>query len=67
MPFESLVSINCSTMAGWRMHADQSPLFAEYLLLAQEAGWGDLMDEKEKKIGLGDVLIVADMQTLSRW
>ena len=26
-----------STMSLWRMHAEQSPIFAEYLLLAEEA------------------------------
>lgn len=44
------------------MHAAQSPIFAEYLLLAEEVGWGDLVDTADTKIGRGDVLLVVDMQ-----
>ena len=45
-------------MSGWRMHADQCPLFAEYLLLAEEVGrWvcanSDMMSlEGEVEVGL---------------
>jgi len=49
-------------MALWRMHADLSPIFAEYLLLAEQAGWGELVDSTDIKIGHGDVLLVLDMQ-----
>ncbi|CAE7944575.1 CML24 [Symbiodinium sp. KB8] len=46
----------------WRMHADKSPLFAEYLLLAGEAGWDELVSTEDLAIGRGDILIVEDMQ-----
>ncbi|CAJ1418600.1 unnamed protein product [Effrenium voratum] len=49
-------------MSDWRMHAESCPLFAEYLLLAEEAGWEEVMQLNDLKIGTRDVLIVVDMQ-----
>eukprot|EP00405_Crypthecodinium_cohnii_P042877 CAMPEP_0206556818 /NCGR_PEP_ID=MMETSP0325_2-20121206/18698_1 /ASSEMBLY_ACC=CAM_ASM_000347 /TAXON_ID=2866 /ORGANISM="Crypthecodinium cohnii, Strain Seligo" /LENGTH=673 /DNA_ID=CAMNT_0054057547 /DNA_START=40 /DNA_END=2057 /DNA_ORIENTATION=+ len=47
----------------WEMHSEHfHELFAEYLQLAGEAGWSQLVDKSRLKVGPGDCLVVVDMQ-----
>jgi len=46
----------------WRMHGEGTPIFAEYLLLAGDAGWADLVSTADIEVRSNDVLIVVDMQ-----
>eukprot|EP00421_Protoceratium_reticulatum_P010864 CAMPEP_0168402168 /NCGR_PEP_ID=MMETSP0228-20121227/23482_1 /TAXON_ID=133427 /ORGANISM="Protoceratium reticulatum, Strain CCCM 535 (=CCMP 1889)" /LENGTH=592 /DNA_ID=CAMNT_0008415747 /DNA_START=20 /DNA_END=1795 /DNA_ORIENTATION=+ len=51
-----------SQTASWRMHGENSPLFAEYLELAEKAGWGELVKPQDMTLSANDALIVVDMQ-----
>eukprot|EP00928_Gymnodinium_smaydae_P055707 TRINITY_DN39197_c0_g1_i1.p1 TRINITY_DN39197_c0_g1~~TRINITY_DN39197_c0_g1_i1.p1 ORF type:complete len:627 (-),score=105.21 TRINITY_DN39197_c0_g1_i1:83-1882(-) len=46
----------------WRMRSERSPIFAEYVLLAQAGGWGDLVQKEDMDIGPSDALVIVDMQ-----
>lgn len=46
----------------WGMHAESSPLFAEYLKLTAEAQWQDLLIKESLTVGPQDALVVVDMQ-----
>eukprot|EP00429_Kryptoperidinium_foliaceum_P086376 CAMPEP_0176199690 /NCGR_PEP_ID=MMETSP0121_2-20121125/8683_1 /TAXON_ID=160619 /ORGANISM="Kryptoperidinium foliaceum, Strain CCMP 1326" /LENGTH=586 /DNA_ID=CAMNT_0017538549 /DNA_START=77 /DNA_END=1837 /DNA_ORIENTATION=+ len=48
--------------AAWTMESKDSPLFQEYLGLAKDAGWGELISIAPEKIGATDALIVVDYQ-----
>jgi len=46
----------------WRMHGVRAPVFAEYLSLGMNAGFGSCIDPTDKMIGPKDALIIVDMQ-----
>lgn len=46
----------------WRMHGQDTPALAEYLLLAADAGWGNFVAADDIQVTFGDALIVLDMQ-----
>jgi len=49
--------------ATWGMHIEtKSPLFAEYLVQANRAGWGQLLVHETVEVNDGDCLVVVDMQ-----
>ncbi|CAK0804080.1 unnamed protein product [Prorocentrum cordatum] len=47
---------------GWGMHCRDSPKFTEYLRLARDSGWQDLVSEAALTVGAEDCLVVVDMQ-----